>query len=198
MMTNDAMNTLSRNPKSQRGFTLVETLVAISILMVALIGPFETVEHALTASYQSRDELIASSLAQEAVEYVLNVRDNNYLADRTYGYTYTWLRGFDGTGGPNCYAPNSCTVDVLASVNPVVLCPTNSCSTVPLYVTSAGSTYPDSYNQSTSGTLTKFVRSISLSPTSMSNEVKLTVTVKWSTNKQPYTTTITEYVQNWL
>ena len=65
-----------------KAFTLVETLVAISIIMIAIAGPFQVIEHALASAQISRDELIGNSLAQEGVEYVRSVRDGNYLYNR--------------------------------------------------------------------------------------------------------------------
>ncbi len=189
---------------ANKGFTMVETLVAITIVMITLVGPFQAVEHALTASYASRDELIGNSLAQEAVEYVLNVRDNNYLWNNaTPGRSWTY--GFDGTSGTaNCITPNKCVVDPFQAT--IVSCPNNNCSTLPLYIASSGASQPYLYNQSTTGVPSRFTRSIQLcyvqsngSCTAvLSNEAKLTVTVTWITASQTYNTTITEYLENWL
>ncbi len=191
---------------TKKGFTLVETLVAISIVMITLVGPFQAVEHALSASYISRDELIGSSLAQEAVEYVLNLRDNNYLWNNANpGNLRSWTYGFDGTSGtPNCVTPNQCVVDPFQST--VVSCPGGSCATLPLYIASSGASQPYLYNQSTTGVPSRFTRSIQLCyiqsngscTAALSNEAKLTVTVTWSTANQPHTTTVTEYLENWL
>ena len=58
-----------------RGFTLLETFVAITILMFAVVGPLTIVSKALNASYDSRDQITAFYLAQDAIEYIRNVRD---------------------------------------------------------------------------------------------------------------------------
>ena len=42
------------------GFTLIETLVAIAILMIAIAGPLTVAEKGLTATYYSRNQLIGS------------------------------------------------------------------------------------------------------------------------------------------
>ena len=76
-------------PTPTKGFSLIETLIAITILAVALVGPFIAVRTALQASYVARDQLVASMLAQEAMEYIRTVRDNNFHAGRD------WLHGFD-------------------------------------------------------------------------------------------------------
>ncbi len=63
-----------------QGFTLVETLVAIAIMMIAIAGPLYTADRAILAAEISRDQLIASYLAQEGIEYVRMMRDNAFLA----------------------------------------------------------------------------------------------------------------------
>ncbi|MFZ2887015.1 MAG: prepilin-type N-terminal cleavage/methylation domain-containing protein [Minisyncoccia bacterium] len=62
-----------------RGMTLVETLVAVSILSVAIVAPMTLTMQSLSAAYYARDQVIASNLAQEAIEAVRAVRDANIL-----------------------------------------------------------------------------------------------------------------------
>jgi prepilin-type N-terminal cleavage/methylation domain-containing protein len=198
--------------KAHRGFTLVETLIAITIIMVVMVEPFKLVENSLTSSYVSRDELIANSLAQEGVEYVRHVRDTLYLATYPAPESTTWLQGFDGTGGGaaiDCRFPKLCTVDPtpIAST-PVVVCfngATNTCAAVPLYVsTPSSSSYPYLYNQAYNGTPTRFYRTVQIcylgngSCTTLSNEAQVTVIVTWVSGHQTNTTKVVEYLQNWL
>ena len=65
---------------AQTGFTLIETMVAISLLMVALIPPMSLASQALTAAYYSRNQITAFYLAQEGIEIVRAVRDSNIMA----------------------------------------------------------------------------------------------------------------------
>ena len=190
----------------KRSFTLVETLVAISIMMMVIVGPFDAIQNALIASYISRDQLIGNSLAQEAIEYVIGIRDGAYLYNRMNSPStpLTFLAGIDSTTNSNlgnlnvdCIGHN-CTVDPAAST-PVAIC-SGACS--PLYVNSS----TNLYNQSGSGLQSHFTRSIRLcymgnggscgsTPTT---EAKLIVTVSWMTEGRPYSTILTEYLQSWL
>lgn len=65
--------------KTSSGFTLVETLVAIAILMIAIAGPLTVAEKGLSASIYARNQLMASYLAQEGIEYMRNIVDTNQL-----------------------------------------------------------------------------------------------------------------------
>ncbi len=80
----------------KKGLTLVETLVAISILTISVIGPLGIIAQALHTSYYTRDQMTAYYLAQEAVEYVRNLRDNQGLA-----ITKAYLAGTADTSIPN-------------------------------------------------------------------------------------------------
>jgi len=60
---------------SKKGFTLIEALVAVSILMVAVAAPITIAQKGLSSAVYSKDQMIASYLAQDAIEYVINQRD---------------------------------------------------------------------------------------------------------------------------
>jgi Tfp pilus assembly protein PilV len=179
--------------KNYRAFTLVETMVAVAILTVAIIAPFTAAQRALDASYAARDQLIAASLAQDGLEYVREVRMNNYLASPS---SYDPFGGMDSA--PDCRAPNTCTVDSLQGYGAAGLrqcVPTGDCSANPLYVTNTGN-----YSQTVSGTKSAFTRSISLvvNPASAPNVVRATVVITWKTNNKPYTMTVSEDLYAWL
>ncbi len=65
----------------QKGFTLIETLVAISILVIAIAGPMTMAARGLQSSYHAKSQLVAVHLAQEAIEIVRMKRDNYTLAN---------------------------------------------------------------------------------------------------------------------
>ena len=62
---------------SSNGFTLVESLVAITILMIAIAGPLTVANKAYTSALDARNEVIGYNLAQEALELASNYKDNN-------------------------------------------------------------------------------------------------------------------------
>ncbi len=66
---------------SASGFTLVETLVAVAVLIAGIIGPFELITRSLYSAPFSKNNLIAHNLAQEGIELARVIRDNNMLCD---------------------------------------------------------------------------------------------------------------------
>ena len=62
-----------------RGMTLIETLVAVSILAVAIVAPMSLTMQSLASAYYARDQIVMFNLAQEAIESVRAVRDGNIL-----------------------------------------------------------------------------------------------------------------------
>lgn len=172
---------------THKGFTLVETLVAITVVTMAMVGPFYAVQQALNASWSARDQLIASSLAQEGVEYVRGLRDGNYLYNLANASSpRSWLYGVDGTGGTrNCIAAN-CVVDVTQN--------TVSTTVGPLYLSTT-----NLYNQAGSGTATRFTRTVRLIAVSgSSTEMTVRVTVSWTTRGVARSIVIDESLHNWL
>ena len=69
------MNIFKQKKHFQKGFTLVEALVAISILMIAIASPMLLAQKGLSTAILSKDQMIAAFLAQDAIEAVKNIRD---------------------------------------------------------------------------------------------------------------------------
>lgn len=63
----------------RNGFTLVEVLVAISILLIAVVGPMSLIGKSLAQIRIARENAVAVNLAQEGIEAIRQARDSNML-----------------------------------------------------------------------------------------------------------------------
>ena len=162
-----------------KGFTLVETLVAISILMLAILGPLTIASAGLKNSLYARDQITAYYLAQEGIEHVRYVRDDNYIRNLN-GENRDWMDGLReclilGSGDYGC------TIDIpdwfFNGNNPVARCTTSACSTSLLALTSNGY-----YTHQQPNGTSRYSRVITIEYVgNTSDEAKVTSKVKWRT-----------------
>lgn len=76
-----------------KGFSLAETILAMFVLSVGLLTIVALFQGTLRNSFEIRDGVIASELAQEGLEVARNARDNNFAAGGD-GFTGSPTTGF--------------------------------------------------------------------------------------------------------
>lgn len=160
--------------KQNYGFTLVETLVAISILSLSILAGFTAVQSSLQKSILSKEQAFAFFLAQDAIEFVKNIRDENALYNIS-GVPTDWLEGLAGPGDP-CEFGFYCRIDSIPKT--VVRCGVTFGLCPPI---SQDTNQAFSYGQTgyTSGWApTKFRREVIFVRIS-DEEVSVTVRVRW-------------------
>ncbi len=103
--------------KQNRGFTLVETLVAITILLLVIIGPITAAQKGIKNAYYASEQLTAVFLAQEAIEGVREMRDRQALDvyydmdhNSATANTADWIQPLSLSGCLN--STNGCAFDV--------------------------------------------------------------------------------------
>ncbi|MBP6858335.1 MAG: prepilin-type N-terminal cleavage/methylation domain-containing protein [Candidatus Pacebacteria bacterium] len=169
-------HTTHRSITGARAFTLVETLVAVAILMIAIAGPLVIATKGLTAALYSKNQMIASFLAQESMEVVKNIHDNNiYDAD---DIAAQWL-----TGIGSCTENDPCDANGIGSYMISTDCPSEGC---PVYYSDDDGYTSDS---SAGGTMTEFSRKFYLENvggTHLMPEVQAHVTVNWMQGTIPF------------
>lgn len=84
----------------RRGFSLLETTIAIAILVSAIIGPMELASKSIRSASLAKHNILVSNLAQEGVELVKNIRLNNRIQGRSWTY-----------GLNSCGSLNGCFID---------------------------------------------------------------------------------------
>lgn len=86
----------------ERGFTLIETLVALVLITVAMGPVFILATSSVNVASRIEHNLIASNLVQEGIEVIRNIRDTNWLNGSAFDnnlFTGTWRVQWDTVGG---------------------------------------------------------------------------------------------------
>ncbi len=78
------------------GFTIIEALVAVTILVTAVVGPLTMAQRGLSTSVFAKDQITAFYLAQDLVENVLRTRANNSINGNP------WLTGLSSCVNTIC------------------------------------------------------------------------------------------------
>jgi len=68
-------NKIKKLIENKKGFTIVESLFAIFILVISVTGPMAFTQSGLRASFIARDQVTAFYLAQDAIEYITQYRN---------------------------------------------------------------------------------------------------------------------------
>ncbi len=191
--------------KARRAFTLVETMIAVTILTFAVAGPLFTASRAIIAAQIARDQLTASYLAQEGIEYVRAMRDNEYLAAYRAGgadISNTAWNAFlnnepsDASAITECRSPKICTLDPVQNTTvPLTPCPDNACIE-PLYLMDNGTTNIYTQQKNFGGAATPFTRTIQAIDVSPDDE-RIVSTVSWVFHGIPYSVTVNDHLTPW-
>lgn len=142
-----------------KGFTLIETLVGISILLTAVVVPMVFLAGNITAAYHAKDKVTALYLAEDAIDFVKYRLATNLNAQVQTGLsTPNWL--LDTTASPqniDTTCNPACAVDSFNDM--ITTCPSGSC-TSPIKIDSTSG----AYGYTPGWTDTKFTRTITLIP----------------------------------
>ncbi len=173
-----------------QGFSLVEVLVAITILLLVIVGPMQIISRSINSTNFATEQVNAWFLAQEGLELAQKGRDDLVLQNFSYQLNpatgedtplteflnyYTNCVGSSGACGLNI----GNGVSLPTRVNCNVL---NNCR---LYLDSTNDR--SSYTHTITGTPSLYTRVIKMEPTlvgglgSKVREIKVTSTVTWRT-----------------
>jgi Tfp pilus assembly protein PilV len=154
MKKNLTSKKINKNPS---GFSMMEIVIAVFLISTGLIVAVELISSGVASSMNSRDQLIATELAQEGLELVRNMRDNN------------WAKGDDSF--THIPADETCSIDYTQDASQMH-CP-NSLGTSKLYLEDN----TNLYTCSPSATDTKFHRNII--NTASGSDMIITSLVSW-------------------
>ncbi|MBY0538638.1 prepilin-type N-terminal cleavage/methylation domain-containing protein [Patescibacteria group bacterium] len=176
------------NTKQQSGFSLVEVLVAITILLLVIVGPLQIISRSISSTNFATEQINAWFLAQEGIELAQKGRDDLVLEDFE-----DKLGGGSGTNPmsdflsdySDCFTADGCGLNIgdgTTLATPVTCGTVSNCR---LYLTSSSDNDRSSYQHSVSGnTITPYTRVVRMERTPATGtvrEIKVTSTVTWRT-----------------
>lgn len=68
-----------------KGFTLIEVIVSVTIISLVLVSATSAISLNLSSAIGIKNNLIASSITQEGLEVVRNIRDNDRHSGAAFG-----------------------------------------------------------------------------------------------------------------
>ncbi|MEK7126175.1 MAG: prepilin-type N-terminal cleavage/methylation domain-containing protein [Patescibacteria group bacterium] len=190
-----------------KGFTLIETMIAVTILAFAVAGPLFTASRVVVSAQTARDQLTASYLAQEGIEYVRAMRDNEYLSSYLAGGTsiseaawVNFLNGGDRASITACRT-TTCTLDPareMGSGSGFSLQPCSGDSCGPLYLANGIYTQRIDIANSVKTAFTRTIQVVDIPNTPGEYPDKRVVSiVSWSFHGIPRSVTVSDHITPW-
>ncbi|MFT5832136.1 MAG: prepilin-type N-terminal cleavage/methylation domain-containing protein [Candidatus Paceibacteria bacterium] len=177
------------NKNAQSGFSLVETLVAITILLIVITGPLTLVSNSARSTNFANDQVMAYFLAQEGLEIVQSVRDNFLIPrfDIPPASGNAW-NDFTSTSNSNvlrnCFSTAGCGLDQATNASGAVR--QYNCSDVSncrLHFNGADNQRSAYTHDSGVDTESRYTRVITMDEVS-TGQVEVVSTVTWSSDGQ--------------
>lgn len=190
------------NSKLSTGFTLIETMIAVTILTFAVAGPMFTASRAIIAVQNARDQLTASYLAQEGIEYMRWMRDNEYLSAYRAGgadvSSTAWNAFLSGAGSASIAQCRSstCTLDparIMGTGSGFSLLPCSGAACTPLYLANGIYTQQSGIAGARLTPYTRTIQAVSVT----ASDVRIVSTVSWTYHGIPYNVTIADHLTPW-
>lgn len=197
---------------SQSGFSLVETLVSITILLIVIIGPMTISSSAAKSTSFSSEQVTAFFLAQEGLELVQKGRDDlfnrHFLSGNTPQYLPDPWGDFTSSGNSglyhDCYESDGCGLETSGNAAGSLVTPkdctsdTNQCL---LFFNPASGNIRSRYTHTTgvSTVPTPFTRVIKITyDVAHPYEVRVISEVTWRSGnlKQKQTVSVESYLLN--
>ncbi len=191
---------LPRATARQSGFTLVETLIALSIFTTSLLGLMVISSQGISGTNFARNQLTASYLAEEGIEYVRVIRDSEYVANPAIAFEeiFSVTHPLGNCANKNCaiaVGTGACPAQTCMGQIKVKKCLNNTCEV--LYRNSQGF-----YNYTDLGN-TGFTRTIRIDLADpgdnllSADEARITSTVTWQEGLATKTVSLTENLFGW-
>jgi prepilin-type N-terminal cleavage/methylation domain-containing protein len=130
--------------KTQNGFSLIEVMMAMVIMLVGILGALEAITSSVLSMQGSEKRTISKEVVRSSMETIFSIRDLLAFDSQVGGTQYSWpalqsasnggmfldgwtpirqtpgVDGVFGTGDDACPAGNACVVNGITNNSPVL------------------------------------------------------------------------------
>lgn len=179
--------------KNRKGFTLVETLMALFIFSLSVVVVMAVLSQGISSTSFAKDKVVATYLAEEGIEYFRNMRDTSmyYTEDKNVAWANFVIKmknsGCDSVNG--CYFVNE--IEFLSEM-PIMNINMDVCGEECPVLLYDG----DSYNY-ISGTQTSFSRKINFREFA-ADQAQISSEVSWKHKGVKHKVTFSHNLNAWI
>lgn len=191
--------------KNEKGFTIVEVLISLTIFSIAVTGIITVAVQGTLNVNATKDKIIATYLAGEGLELMRAMRDTTVVNEVATGAgteNAGWTAFVTNLSG-YCTATSPCDIDgasvtsmssgtVFPSTTNIITCGSGATASCPLYY--AGGLYSDV--SSFGAPASPFRRAIVVTPYG-ANDMHVASTVTWMEGTAARSATVSEDMFNW-
>lgn len=183
--------------RTTQGFTLIETLIAIFILALTIGALLTLTAGGFFSIRYAKNDIVASNLLQESLEYVRNTRDSASEQNKTWD---DWLLEYRNA---NCSGSAGCAINPYAQSGDFVGECDPSCEPLSYYPDAGMYAYPSLshvFDDGASAISTTFVRKVTFDERTNENgdpEVIVTARIDWKNGTNPKHLTQSILLTSW-
>ena len=193
-MENNQLKMKNSRTQLKKGFTLIETLVALAIFSFSVLSIVVVTGRGVNDVNYSKNKLSATLLADEGIELVRNLRDTYMLGNVTDGYGW---ENFVQIADEVDFCGTACTIDPTVDLTELLSGAILPCggSCPPLKRNDTIGYY--NYDSGDETLFTRIIRVDGSNITDIDDALIVTSTVQWVQGATTKSVTVSEPVYNW-
>ncbi len=193
------MKYLKIKNNTQKAFTLVETLVAISIFSMSLVAVMTLLGQGVGDTNYAKRKLTAEYLAQEGIEYIRNMRDTYIISASSTSSGWSQFSAKLADDDADCTSQHGCIFKpegITSTITmPFYTCQAEWCTDYPIQYNSTTGSY--GYAAGTNSGYSRIIKTSVVGGTN-GNQIKVTSTVSWMQGLRRFNVSFSEVLFNWV
>ena len=196
----------NKNTNLNKGFTIVETMVAVFVLTMALAALLTVTADSVFNARYAKNEITANYLLEEAADFIRNERDTIAFQNNSGGDWVSFLNKYgwgNGTAPDTCFLASGCYVDIIEPGAAPMLCtdaPSWGTSSCPIMGFNDADASKNFYNYTAGSDKSIFNREIKMKLDQTKNggeELDVSIRIEWLNGNLVRSRTLNMSLLNW-